>query len=315
MENLKKSIVKIIKNIRKKIIVFGKRLLETFKIFWETTPKKRLVVYGVLLLLCIPTLYGFVTFSRYIIKNVYDNFLISREFYFYSNVLTDELTIPTYTLYDWDGEDNYTLRANVMNYLDELRWTKESITYEANVSCNPSNGSSNLISCTASNGTINYSSTGGTSVIVNMTIVNNGITFEDDDYVDVELTYTSTSPYRKVLRANFRIYVVVQDVKWHVDDVENRKYFDLYISNYGDIEKNNIEIEWNPSNMSIDTTNTYVINGTTYTTTINGIQYVNRCKISLGSRKSGIIRFYKNDKTQNYTYPQVGVESPLIITH
>ena len=69
----------------------------------------------------------------------------------------------------------------------------------------------------------------------------------------------------------------------------------------------NIQLDFNPENVVMDTTsNAYLISesqGNTILQDKSGYQYVNSIKFALDAEESKVIKFYKIDSTKDYTYP------------
>ena len=62
-------------------------------------------------------------------------------------------------------------------------------------------------------------------------------------------------------------------------------------------------------------TNENYINATNIsTTTINGIDYINGMTFNIDPISSAIVRFYKTDVSQDYTYPIVNNTSVVTVT-
>ena len=215
------------------------------------------VILGVLLLPCYKFSY---TFAKYVFDRTYDNYLLSKDFYFESNILSR--VGNEYSTDDWDASSVYDISFQLNNFIDDLRWTSENVPYNISVDCDPSVAGN--VSCTTSNGTINYSSLNGTTNIVHILLSNpNNLEFDNDDYVDMSITATSTSPYRKSITASIRIGVNYNGITYVIKDNADQKYFDLMLAN-STSDTMEADLSWNPSLVSVDNSNyTYPNNGVT----------------------------------------------------
>lgn len=276
------------------------------------------------------------TFSRYVNK-IYDNhFLESKHFYFTSDKLSDSLV--NYRINNWSGADAFPINIELNSKKNELEFSSVDITYDVRYVCD-----SNVIcSLSKTSGTI-YSSTHSDSFSLTVTPVT---PFATGDTTIVDIYANATSPYTKEISARFIITAGQEGVNYEIVDEVNRPYFNLDISNtvstykiaeaFGSYSVNDeisydtyqslsaenkakcvskiIELSFDPSVVLLDTTNEIVANAiSTGTTTIGGYDYINNISFKVDAVSSYEIRFYKKNKSLDYTYPIVNQSSIVTV--
>lgn len=283
-----------------------KEVIKKIIYFIENNVTKKAIILVFVAFSIILSITKTITFARYAFESLRETYFISNEFFFYSsNVYLDDGV----TINDWDGVSEYKIYTSVYNYIDELRWTKEDIPYTTSINCNPSISGS--VSCTYPAGTIETETTGGTTNRICLTLTNpNNLEFKDGDYVDVSAVITSTSPYRKSLNLTFKIYVNIKEVTHKVIDSTNQAYLDLVLSNNTNAAST-ISIGWDKNVVLVDNTNTIVNDSATTKRTeiYNSKNYINQLTFIVPAKTAYKIRYYKIDKTQNYTYPVTNTSS------
>lgn len=286
--------------------------------------KKPQILIILVLILCFTTLS--VTFGRYVLNEINNFFVRTKEFYFYSDKLKNPSTF--YQIDNWSGVDPYTITINMNSMENNLKKSSYDISYNIEYTC-------------SSNATCQLSKTDGiipsdtnqdsfNLVITPNTGLNTG------DKVIVKITTNSTSHYKKELEATFVLVVGKEHVAYEIVDSKSSVYFDLNITNtlsYYKVEtdfgsykagdkidvdtyltlseedKNKcysalITLKFNPKEILLDMTNTNYLNATeTTTTNINGSNYINGMTFKVEPISSAVVRFYKLDVTKDYTYP------------
>ncbi len=278
-----------------------------FKNYFSKIPKK---YYSFLLLfaLIIPCIVSNYTFAKYVFEDVNDKYLMSKEFYFTSNILKSN----NYEVSDWDGISTYTVPIELSNFVDALRWTDEDISYNTSISCSTSSGVSGNVNCSISaNGVILYEQLTGTTNKINITITNpDNIVFHSGDYININVSVTSTSPYRKTLSGSIKLNVMPVEFEYHITDSVNEEYFTLYVSN-PTLNSINTSVSWDYTKVSINNLRNTVTNGQYSTTDVSGTENVSSFSSTLASKSSYSIRFFKSDITKDYTYPS-GDTLPIV---
>ena len=283
-----------------------------------------------IIVLCVSSLFLFVTvaFGRYI-KNIINNYLLeAKAFYFNSTVLG--VNGKNYSIVNWDGVNSYPLTIDLNNRKNALRHTNADIVYTITKSC------PNTVTCT-------LSKTGDTirandetdSYVLTVTPLQN---FYEGDTVTVTTTVRSSSPYEKEMSATYTIGVQKANFSYNIEDSVNSKYLTLNLINsitfyevlqdFGNYTAGDhisldeyallnsserakvlsaeVTLQYDPHYVLLDMTNPLYLNrlSTNYQeTTINNFQYVSRFSFRLNAASSNSIIFYKDDPTEDYTYP------------
>lgn len=288
-----------------------------------------------ILLICAITLVT--TFGRYVLNSINDFFLRTKEFYFYSDKLSENSSY--YQIDNWTGVDTYTITVNMNSRLNNLKAATYDIGYNisytcsSNITCQLSKTSGTILSTTNSD-FFNLILTPNTALSVG-------------DTVWVKIVATSTAQYKKTLQATFVLRVGKENISYEIVDSASSKYFDLNITNtlsyytvneafdtyavgdkidvdtYVNLTAANkakcysasITISFDPSVAVLDMTNSNYLKATNVVTTaINGTNYISGMTFSIDPISSTVIRFYKTDTSQNYTYPITNATSIITVT-
>lgn len=277
-----------------------------------------------------------IIFGRYLTSNVSNFFVRSKEFYFFSDKLSEDNSI--YQVDNWSGVDDYTITINMNSRLNNIESATYDIGYDISYTC-----SDNAIcQLSKTQGIINADTN---SDFFNLTITPN-TQLKDGDKVVVDVVVNSTAPYKKTLKGRFTFVVGKEKLTYQITDKAQNPYMLLSITNtltyytvkeafdsfhVGDrIDINTylslsedkkskcysaeVKIEFNPREVLFDVTNSAYSDATNITTTnIDGKTYINGFTIKIDAISSREIRFYKVDVNQNYTYPN-GSNDKSIIT-
>ena len=295
---------------------------------------KQLFIIAVVLV-CTITLVA--TFGRYVVNTINNFFVRSKEFYFYSDKLSEESSY--YQIDNWTGVDPYTITVNMNSRLNNIKVTTYDIDY--NISYRASENCSCQLSKEA--GTILASSN---SDYFNLTITpNTGLT--TGDKVWVVITATSNAQYKKTLTATFVLTVGKENLSYEIKDSVASKYLELNITNtlsyykvseafesykvddridvdtYLTLSDENkakcysalITLKFDPNIVLLDMTNTNYLNATQVSKeVINGSNYINGITFKVEPISSAVVRFYKLDVSKDYTYPIVNDTSIIKLT-
>ena len=245
---------------------------------------------------------GFV-FAKYFLSNAYEAFLVARNFYFDSSILTTDN--KSYTLKNWDG-DAFTLNLDLNNILNESAWTAYAINYTITPTCPAS------VTCTVTSGTtgsLAYSAAAGTTNLVTVRIVPTG-TISTGDSVTLSVSAVSTTAYRKTLSATFTLEALIRGVGYTIEDSENSPYATFILYNTS-ADSKTLSLTFDPSDLLIDTTNSAVISGVTTTDSANN---VNSLSLTLAANSEVAIKFFKTDISSDYTYPLTTATSAITVT-
>lgn len=268
-----------------------------------------------------------VTFSKYIYDKIKYYILEANHFYFNSDKLEDKGI--TYNINNWGGVDSFNIQFELNNHKNNLLTSDSDIAYDISVVCD------NDVQCSISNDSgIIYKDEKTVSYDV---IVNPLRVFDTGESVNVKIEATSSSPYVKTLSGDFVITVGKKGVSYETVDEPFQPYFmfnitnviDKYtvikefdnykvgdvisISTYKNLSDSNkkncisaiITLEFDPNKVVIDTTSNIINNSEITNTFVNGVSYVSKIKFNVEATSSTSIRFYKKDKSIDYTYPYV----------
>ena len=280
-----------------------------------------------------------VVFGRYI-KNIVNEFILeTKAFYFNSSILA--VNGKNFSITNWDGVNSYPLTIDLNNRKSDTRYTTTDIDYDIYVSC-PS-----TVTCTLSDteGVLHPEDTSDTYTITVTPLQN----FYEGDTVVVNTWVVSSSPYVKTMSATYTIGVEKSDFSYEIVDSVNSKYllinftnaisyyeveqaFGNYsqgdqvslddYSNLSDTDKAKcfsaiVTVQYDPTVLFVDMTDKLFLSrlNTNYEEqTIGGFQYVKKFSFKVNASSSNSILFYKNDVTQNYTYPVVNNSSIITVS-
>lgn len=134
--------------------------------------------------------------------------------------------------------------------------------------------------------------------------------------VTIEVTASTSVPYQKTISCKFTLKPETQGTNtYSIEDVENREYAILKLTCPND--STIVTLEFDPNELRIDTNDEVYINRDdtlTETTSIDGKSYVKKFVFELQAETTRYVKFYKVDKTQNYTYPGVQATSSIKVT-
>lgn len=303
-----------------------------YKIKKNKKQRKKIII---ILLLIIAIISFSASFGRYAINAITDFYLRSKEFYFYSDKLS--LNTPVFRVDNWSGVDDYNVTINMNSRANNILAATYNIDYSISYTC-----STNAV-CTLSKTTGTILSTTNTDFF-NLTITPNQQLVEGDT-VFVEITAQTTTPYAKIIKGQFVLKVGKEALTYKIVDSTDSPYLELDITNtlsyytvseafgtysvgdkitsdvYLGLTTENkakcysaeITLSFNPSTVVLDMNNTNYLNASNVTTTtVNYFNYINGLTFKIDAVSSTKVRFFKNDITQDYTYPNTGGTSPII---
>lgn len=295
--------------------------------------RKRIIAFFTTVILII-ILSGNV-FGRYVLNIVKDYYLRSKRFYFNSDQLGVNETY--FSIASWSGVNDYTLTINMNSRENNILACDYDINY--NITCTSS-----------SNATCELSKQSGViSSNTNTDYFNIVITptkqLKINDKVEVEVVAKATSPYEQTLSGKFVLTVGKEIVSYSISDEQKQEYMEVNITNtisYYNVERAfdsysvgdrifwktyeslsdenkkkcysaKITISFDPNDIVLDMLNTNYLNATNVTsTTKNGYNYINSLTFNISALSSTKVRFYKNDITKDYTYPNSSGTNPII---
>lgn len=299
------------------------------KIKYKLNKKKVLVV----VLLTI-SFFVSVTYGRYIYNGLKNYYLSSKNFYFNSDKLNEDLA--RYQLDNWSGVDPVTISFNMNSIRNSKVSSSYDIEYEIVYNCSPN------VTCVSNktHGLI-YSTTNTDDFFITMTP---NTSLNDGDSIWLEVEAEAISPYKKKLSGMFVIEVGTIGLSYEIDDSYGRSYlnfnitntldyykviedFDSYsvgdhidISTYLSLSEDKkmkcassvITLSFDPNILRLDMTNDEYLKSLAETyIEIDGYDYINSVTFGIDAISSNAVRFYKINKNEDYSYPFV-TDNPVI---
>ena len=237
-------------------------------------------------------------FGRFLYNSAKDRYLTSRNFYFTSNLLdTDN---PSYHYHNWSGADIYKLDFELYSFQNELLRIDYDLEYT--VTCSTT---SNKITCaiasTEGGNTdegIIYSSSNEEVVSIYLT-PNDDADFSLGETIIVSVTAYTTEPYAKTISADFIFEITAQGADYQIVDKANQTYALVKLKNTLALDSN-VTLKFDPSVVRLDMNEEVYLNNIAYKVD-EDTGYVNEITFLMPKESSKNIKFYKIDKTEDYT--------------
>jgi len=292
--------------------------------------RRRLIIIIILILLVLPI--GF-TFSRYVTQIIKNYIMEANNFFFNSDKLVDGG--GTYGINNWGGVGDIEIQFQLNNHKNNILTSDADISYTVTSNCD----SSVTCNLSASSGIIYKDEKTDNLTLV----VRPNRAFNDGESFTASVSATSSSPYVKTLSATFVVTVGKRGISYEITDSASSPYLMFKITNaqdtykvinafdshsVGDIlttteylalsdtNKNNcasalVTLTFDPADVILDTTSDIMKSATFTTSRYNGVDYISTITFKVDVMTSMDIRFYKRNKSQNYTYPIIN-NSPII---
>ena len=297
-----------------------KRANYQFKIKNKYKKKQMLIVIAILICL----ISFVVIFGRYLTNNVKDFFVRSKEFYFNSDKLSENMSV--YQIDNWSGVDDYSIIINMNSSENNLKVSSYDIGYNVSYQCTDNA----ICQLSKTEGIIPASNNADS---FNLRITPNR-QLNTGDKVVVEIEVNSTTKYQKTLKGKFTLVVGKEKLTYEITDSKQSPYMELSLTNtltyyvvnqafdgYTNGDKIDIDtylalsdqnkekcysaivtISFNPEEILFDVTNESYADATNIqTTTIDGKVYINSITIPIDAISSRNLRFYKVDATRDYS--------------
>jgi hypothetical protein len=272
-----------------------------------------LAIFIVIIILCrvLPS------FGRYIYRTARDKYLSSKEFYFTSNLM--QSGGKQYLYKNWGGDGIYSINVKLYSYKNELLKMKSDLEY--NIKCEVIDSSVNKVDC-GINSVSDIGSTKSTSGTiylannneddVNVYIIpKENVEINKGDQIDIRLTAFTEHPYVETISAVISLNITDVQMEYNISDQENQLYATLEIKNTQTAERK-VTLNFDVSKIRIDMNNQLVLDGdVTQSETINGVEYADEVSLTMSGESSAKIKFYKVNKSENYTYPNGDKESVI----
>lgn len=300
----------------------------------KTYQKKQMLIILVILLCSLSFV---IVFGRYVTNSVNNFFLRSKEFYFFSDKLSEERAV--FQVDNWSGVDDYTIIINMNSRKNNIQVASYDIAYDISYTC-----SDNAIcQLSKTEGVISKESN---TDIFTLTITPN-TQLQTGDRVTVGIEATSKTGYTKTIKGKFTLVVGKENLTYQITDEPENPYMDLRITNtisyyivdeafenysvkdkididtYLELSDENkakcyssvVTISFDPKEVLIDITNENYQNATNITTIlIDGKSYINSFSLDIDAISSVDLRFYKTNTNKDYTYPNINGDSVVTVT-
>lgn len=289
--------------------------------------KANKIILGIILILLLVTFSS--TLGRFIYKELRNSYFNTKNFYFESDKLKE--TQARYEITNYNGVDTYSTTINMNSIKNNKVKSDNDIAYDLRFTC-----SSNAnCSISKESGTI-YATSNNDSFTITMTPNTN---LKDNDSIYMTVYAKSSSPYVKEISASFVLKVGKSGLSYEISDNTNDIYMELKITNtldyynvlesfgthnvgdkidmitylgLSDANKSKcasaiVSLDFDPNLLRLDMTNTsYLNNISSGVEAIGGYNYLNKFSFKIDAISSVIIKFYKIDTTNNYTYNGIG---------
>lgn len=303
------------------------RVKKNLKLKQKNRKKYLIKQFVILFILLIWFISAIVIFAKYVTNSTHDFFMRSKEFYFFSDKLSENTSV--FEVDNWSGVDDYSITIDMNSRKNNLEKTSYDIPYSVTANCETNNA---IVQLSKTSGTI-YASTN--SDIFNLTITPN-TQLQVGDKVTVDVQAESLGNYKKTLKGKFTLVVGKEQLSYEIADSTYSQYFELKITNtltyytisedfgnYTTGQKIDIKtyssltdeqkkkcysalvtIKFDPNVVLFDLTNDEYQNATNIEkTTYNGTSYISSITFPIEPISSNSVRFYKIDTSKDYTYP------------
>jgi len=247
--------------------------------------------------------------AKYIYSSVQEYYLSSKDFYFASDKLSSSHTEYEITN-NWSGAETYIIAVNMSSKKNDMAFTAADIEYTISYTC------SDNISCKLSktSGTIVGQDNGGVnedSFSINIDPAN-GTALNEGEKAWVEVTATSKSPYKQTISGKLILEVGNAEISYEIIDSANSPYLTVNITN-SQSKGADVTLAYSPSVVLLDMTSRFYLNSTSNKTEkLNNYAYINSITSYVDSLTTTSVKFYKMDKTQDYSYSNENGVTPVI---
>ncbi len=274
------------------------------------------------------------TLGRFVYDETKKNYFLTQDFYFNSDKLKE--VQANYVINNYNGVDTYDIVINVDSIKNNLVKSTDDIAYDITYNC-----TSNADCDSSKSSGVIYSTTGTDYFTITATP---NTALVGGQYIEIEIFAESNNPYEKELSAKFKLVVGNYGLSYEIYDEANSPYLELKVTNTLDYykvlvafgsysigdkldletylmltssEKENcasaiVNLSFPPIDILYDNVSDISDSITNISTTvIGGNNYVNALSFKIDAISSMIVRFYKIDATEDYTYPFVN-PSPIV---
>ena len=259
------------------------------------------------------------TLGRYLYNTIRENYLTSKEFYFNSellNVLDNKVSFS-----NWGGDSVYYLEFNIKSKLNNLKKIYYYLKYNFTCFINEKDkvtvslGSEDGMS-TQNNGKIETERTISKSQNVDVIklYIKPNSKIAKDEKITLKLKALTNEPYKKEISATVDIVVGNSELDYTIEDSVNNEYAILNIVNTK-VDKEIVNITYDYNLVRIDLTDTLFDSKNLVSSLSDSSEnewqrtldstkkYITGVRFKLKGNEAKKIKFYKIDRTKDYTYP------------
>lgn len=261
------------------------------------------------------------TYGKVVYNIVNSYYLETKDFYFNSDSL-DVLT-KNHFINNWDGSNSYSFTINLNNRKNTYISTQSDIDYSVQYSC-----SSNALCVVDKSSGVIKENEYDDFLNVSLTL-NEDYKIGEDVYFNISVS--SLSPYSKTISAKYVFSISSNSISYKIIDKADTDYFTLRIFNNNDYyfikkifnnykiddiisskEYDNLEdmykkncysnvitIDFNPDYFYVD--NSVLNNGDVFDLNVGDDSYYNHFKLYSLSQTETDIRFYKKNRSIDYS--------------
>lgn len=224
------------------------------------------------------------TFSKYMFQVDDKHIQTSENFYFNSNILTEDGNV--YKLYDWDGQSTYSLNIELKNYEDTIRYTEKDIDYTISAISNNAN-------ITIENDSLTIPGKSANTDSITLKITPNEV-ITPNNFLEIDIEAKSSTPYEKIIKAKILLYV--NSNLPYIANLENFSEYAIVGITTLNVDKELI-IEYDSNKVYLDTTN-LIFDGKVINT--NGSVFKIETNL-LENNKNYKLNFIKKNPNQDLT--------------
>lgn len=270
-----------------------------------------------IVIILIVLVFSISVFGRYISASIKEAYFAARQFYFSSDILS--VAGAEYQYNNWGGLDVYPIEIQLRSYINE----RAKLEYDLNYSATVTVGSAyaDKIKCTLNSytegaqSTINGTISATTNVDALVVYVKPLVQIQKNESVKLTVTASTSEPYVKEISCEFTLTPeILAGVSYTIEDITNRDYAVFRITNTASSGAQ-VQIEYDPRELVIDSNDAIYVNKVSEgTTSIGGKNYVNKLVFNMEKEFTRYVKFYKVDRTQNYTYTGVQANPAITVT-
>lgn len=293
---------------------------------------KKIAVLLVCIVLFVSSLF-FINYSRYVKDMVQTYYLRTKKFYFNSNRLT---TLgKDYQSNPWiiNDPNNYRISIAMNTKLNSLKVMTDDVVYDVSCRVLRDGKESDVAKCffegegedtNSMTRTISGKKGEEENLLENTDSFNIEVKpikmdqLTDGDKVTIEIIANAITPYKQTLSGRFELVVGDYGVSYEIDDQIGRRYIDCIVTNTVPLEEKIVELTiakpdeiiFDQNNSILDVIKKYDQGSYTdeewkkigFGTTVDENGYINKIRFKVEEKSSRLVRFYKRDLGNNYTF-------------